>query len=225
MDFKIAGTRRGVTAVQLDVKEPIPMDSVLEAIRLALPGRLKLLDSMKDCVQTAFDGSLKRPDLKLCAPRVEVIRFDPNRKRDLVGPGGVVLRQLEERYGVEMDLTQEGRCLLFGVDRGLVQKAKSTILELVGDVVEGEVYEGTVIELLDFGAVVELLRNKEGLLHVSEISAEDDIGSHSDGAGGYVRAKLKLGQKLDLLCIGVDPVQGSVKLSRKALLKRNRLEA
>lgn len=97
----------------------------------------------------------------------------------------------------------------------MVETAKQTIMELVSDVVVGEVYIGTVSEIKDFGVIVELLRNKEGLLHVSEMIADNNSNAHS--ALEY----LKIGQKIEVLCIGVDPVQGSVKLSRKALVGRS----
>ena len=222
MDFKIAGTRFGVTAAQLDVKQPLPIPILLEALFLAKRGRQAILKRLKYLTADSVVSDLKcRPEPKPSAPRVEVVRFDPARKRDLVGPGGVVLRQLEDRYGVSLDLTQEGQCLLFGSNREMVKKAKLTVMDLVADVVEGEVYTGTVIETKDFGAVLELLRNKEGLLHVSEMGSEDDNPrTHPEGTTGFVRQHVRVGQKIDVLCIGVDPVQGSVKLSQKALLKQ-----
>jgi polyribonucleotide nucleotidyltransferase len=153
---------------------------------------------------------------------VEVVKFDATRKRDLIGPGGVVLRQLEERYHVSVDLTQEGRCLLYGDDRALVAKAKATVMDLVADVVEGEIYQGTIVELKDFGAIVELLRNKEGILHVSELTDEMEARDHPEGIAGFVRDFLKVGETIDVLCTGVDQIQGSIKLSRKAVLRKNR---
>jgi len=225
MDFKIGGTRNGVTALQLDVKRPLPQSLLLEALDLARAGRRAILDEMES-QSTNLGGLLPRPEPKESAPRVELVRFDPRRKRDLVGPGGVVLRQLEDLYGVSIDLTQEGQCLLFGADRKLVSLAKSTVMDLVSDVVEGETYEGTVIEIKDFGAIVELLRNKEGLLHVSEIPSADDrenSSSHPCGNLGRVNKYLHLGQKIKVICTGVDPVQGSIKLSRKGLSEKDRL--
>ena len=97
-------------------------------------------------------------------------------------------------------------------------------MDLVADVEEGEVYEGTIIDIKDFGAVVELLRNKEALLHISELGdregAEMMKGQHSDGNLGIVRKELEIGQKIRVLCIGVDPVQGDIKVSRKRLLRK-----
>lgn len=192
-------------------------------MHLAKKGRHAILNLMNKKCRNTFDGKICRHEPKESAPRVEVVRFDPQRKRDLVGPGGVVLRQLEDRYAVSLDLTQEGQCLLFGANREMVEKAKWTIMDLVADVVEGEVYTGTVIDIKDFGAVIELLRNKEGLLHVSEFSTDEtEARLHPGGTAGFVRQHVKLGQTIEVLCIGVDPIQGSVKLSRKALLERKR---
>jgi polyribonucleotide nucleotidyltransferase len=223
MDLKVAGTRDGVTAIQLDVKEPLPIDILVQGLNLAKLGRIKLLDAMDIETKRAYGAMMRRKEPKSSAPRVEIIRFDPQRKRDLVGPGGVILRQLEDRYGVSLDLTQEGQCLLFGANPEMVETAKWTIMDLVSDVEEGGVYVGTVIEIKDFGAVIELLRNKEGLLHVSEIVASDgdgNIRSHPGGAAGYVSNHLRIGQKVKVLCTGVDPVQGSIKLSQKKLVER-----
>ena len=219
MDFKVGGTRDAVTALQLDVKEPVDTNILVSALKLARCGRNVVLNEME---KQAKNGFQPRPKPKLSAPAVEVVKYDASRKRDLIGPGGVVLRQLEDRYGVEIDLTQEGRCLLYGEDRDLVSKARSTVMDLVADVMEGEVYEGTIVELKDFGAIVELLRNKEGILHVSELTDEQEARAHPEGIAGFVRDFLKVGQTVDVLCIGVDPMQGSIKLSRKALLRRQR---
>ena len=167
------------------------------------------------CKDTALKGLKPRVALKDTTPRVEVVRFDPQRKRDLIGPGGAVLRQLEDRYDVSVDLTQEGQCLIFGSDKDSVAKARSTVMDLVSDVEVGETYEGTIVEIKDFGAIVELLRNKEGLLHVSELS--DDL-SDPQGNLGVVQKHLKVGDSIKVLCTGVHPVMGSIRLSVKGLL-------
>ncbi|GKY97292.1 hypothetical protein MPSEU_000687600 [Mayamaea pseudoterrestris] len=216
MDLKVAGTPLGVTALQLDVKQPLSVQVIVDALYLAQRGRQSILQEMQ--AQSMNLGGLKpRAELKESAPRVEVIHFDPQRKRDAVGPGGIVLRQIEDRYGVSLDLTQEGRCLIFGSSRDMVQKAKIIIMDLVSDVAIGDVYMGTVIEVKDFGAIIELLRNKEGLLHVSEIIGEGDPGSHPQGLSGYVRQRLNIGQQVEVQVISIDPVQGSIKLSMKHL--------
>ena len=219
MDLKVAGTSIGVTALQMDTKVPLPASVIVDALHLARAGRQTILQEMDEQSISLLNLN-PRPELKQSAPRVEIVRFDPQRKRDAVGPGGVVLRQLEDRYGVSLDLTQEGKCLIFGQTPDMVQKAKATIMDLVSDVVVGDTYKGTVIEIKDFGAVVELLRNKEGLLHVSELTDAHDPGSHPKGTSGFVREYLKEGQEIDALVIGIDPVQGSIKLSMKESRKR-----
>jgi polyribonucleotide nucleotidyltransferase len=220
MDFKVAGTIAGVTAIQLDVKKPLPFSVLPEALELAKAGRQEILKEMDNlCRKTVLKGLRKRINLKDSAPRVEVVRFDPERKRDLIGPGGAVLRQLEDRYDVSLDLTQEGQCLLFGSDKDMVAKARSAVADLVADVEVGEVYQGTIIEVKDYGAIVELLRNKSGLLHVSELT--DDV-SHPEGNLGVVKKHLKVGDTIKVLCTAVDPVQGSIRLSVKALHARDR---
>jgi len=221
MDFKVAGTGTGVTAFQLDVKKPLSIEVFESALVLAKEGRQVILLEMEALARTSSCGILSnlmpRSVLKDSAPRVEVVRFDPLRKRDLIGPGGTVLRQLEERYGVSLDLTQEGQCLLFGANPEMVKEAKASVMDLVADVEEGGVYVCTVIEIKDFGAILEALRNKEGLLHVSEIS--DETQENPDGNYGLVHDYLKVGQKIEVLCTGVDPVQNSIRFSRKKLLQ------
>ena len=151
MDFKVAGTDSGLTAMQLDVKRPVPLDIVIQAMDVAKEGRTAILSSMSAGANESSAGIIHqlepRRRLKPSAPRVEIVRFDPARKRDLVGPGGAVLKQLEDRYGVSLDLSQEGQCLLYGNDAPAVSKAKSAVQDLVADVVEGEIYQGTIIEI------------------------------------------------------------------------------
>ena len=158
MDFKIVGTKNGITAMQLDVKKPLPLPWINDAMILASGAREIILQRMASHASWSKSHHLEpRKMLKSSAPRVEIIRFDPIRKRDLVGHGGAVLRQLEDRFGISLDLSQEGQCLLYSDNADMVTKAKAAIMDLVSDIEEGEVYEGTVIELRDFGAVVELL--------------------------------------------------------------------
>jgi polyribonucleotide nucleotidyltransferase len=216
MDFKIAGTENAVTALQLDVKQPLSLTIVAKALELANSGRRAILKEMEVQTRASTNGVisnlLARPNFKDSAPRVEVVRFDPMRKRDLLGPGGVVIRQMEDRFNVSLDLTQEGQCLLFGEDQETVKAAKAAVMDLVADVVVGGVYEGTVIEIRDFGAIIELLRNKEGLCHVSELADIDEIKSHPNGTMGLVNDMLYVGQLLEVRCTAVDPVQGTIRL-------------
>ena len=183
--------------MQLDVKRPLEMSTLINALDLAREGRRAILNAMEDECENTLPGLQPRATMKSTAPRVEIVRFDPNRKRDLIGPGGAVLRQLEDRFNISLDLSQEGQCLIFG-PLSSVSNAKHVIMDLVSDVEEGGVYEGTVIEIKDFGAVIELLRNKEGLLHVSEIT--DTADRHPGGNLGLVKEHLKVGDKIEVLC-------------------------
>eukprot|EP00536_Pseudo-nitzschia_multiseries_P003342 jgi/Psemu1/252552/estExt_Genewise1Plus.C_510053 len=216
MDFKVAGTAEEVTALQLDVKQPISLSIVADALQLAKEGRKAILEEMKIQTFSSSDGAIidlsPRPELKSSAPRSSVVKFDPARKKDLLGPGGVVIRQMEHRFNVSLDLTQEGQCLLFGDDNEMVRKAKAAVMDLVSDVEVGETYEGTIIEIRDFGVIIELLRNKEGLCHVSELADREEIRKHPGGTKGLVTNRFSIGQKVDVVCTAVDPVQGTIRL-------------
>lgn len=110
MDCKVCGTFGGVTAIQCDVKNPIKLDAIINALDLAKQGRHAILNEMNTACLESLGGLIPRSEMKSTAPRVEVIKYDANRKRDLIGPGGTVLRQLEDRFNVNLDLSQEGRC-------------------------------------------------------------------------------------------------------------------
>lgn len=216
MDFKIAGTYDMVTAIHMDVHEPLSHKIVFDALRLAKDSRRVLLDEMEAQAGQSSGWSIDklkpRPELKPSAPRVEIVRFDPMRKKDLLGPGGAVIRQMEDRFNVSLDLTQEGQCLLFGDDSEMVRKARVAVMDLVSDVEVGEIYEGTVIEIRDFGVIIELLRNKEGLCHVSEMATRDEIKRHPRGTIGLLKSLVQVGQKIDVECTAVDPVMGIIRV-------------
>ena len=110
MDCKVCGTFGGITAIQCDVKTPVEARVIIEALNLAKYGRHAILRKMDEACKVTFGGLVPRTTMKSTAPRVEIITYDPNRKRDLIGPGGSVLRQLQDRFNVTLDLSQEGRC-------------------------------------------------------------------------------------------------------------------
>ena len=119
---------------------------------------------------------------------------------------------------------KEGQCLLYGDDKEMVRAAKAAVMDLVSDVEVGGVYEGTVIEIRDFGAIVELLRNKEGLCHVSELADRNEIRSHPEGALGLINSILTVGKQIQVECTAVDPVQGTIRLKPASLKKlKNKL--
>ena len=216
MDFKVAGTAEKVTAMQLDVKQPLSLSVITDALHVAKEGRVAILDEMRAQSTISSKGAISnlshRSELKPSAPRSSVVTFDPARKKDLLGPGGVVIRQMEDRFNVSLDLTQEGQCLLFGDDSEMVRKAKAAVMDLVSDVEVGVTYEGTIIEIRDFGVIIELLRNKEGLCHVSEFAVKEKIKSHPHGTLGLLKELFVTGQKIDVVCTAVDPVQGIIRL-------------
>jgi len=196
-DFKVAGTADEVTAFQLDVKRPLPLTILPKALDLAREGRVAILRAMEAECEDSLGGLRPRGTMK-SRHRMAVIKFDPNRRRDLIGPGGSVLRQLEDRFLVELDLTQEGRCLLYG-ETSSVERAKGVIQDLVCDVEPGEEYRGTIIEVKDFGLVVEILRNKEGLLHISEMKGSD----------------FRIGDTIEVVATKVDNASNKIRLSLK----------
>ncbi len=216
MDLKVGGTAEKVTALQLDVKEPLPSSIVCDGLNLAREGRIAILEEMKHQSAKVSNGAISnlqhRSELKPSAPRSSVVKFDPARKKDLLGPGGVVIRQMEDRFNVSLDLTQEGQCLLFGDDPEMVRRAKAAVMDLVSDVEVGVTYEGTIIEIRDFGVIIELLRNKEGLCHVSEIAKKEKIRNHPNCTQGFLNERFVTGQKVDVVCTAVDPVQGIIRL-------------
>ena len=183
--------------MQLDVKHPLEIETITNALHFARRGRQAILNAMETECKTTLPGLQPRASMKHTAPRVEIVRFDPNRKRNLIGPGGSVLRQLEDRFSVSLDLSQDGRCLIFG-PLSSVLNARNVIMDLVSEVEEGGIYEGTVVEIKDFGAVIELLRNKEGLLHVSELT--DTVDRHPEGNLGVLKEHLRVGDKIEVLC-------------------------
>ena len=232
MDFKIAGTKGGITALQLDVKleNGVPVQNLIEALEVGRVGRDHILEEMAKGMDSS-KRLVPRNGVKSTAPRVDIARFHPDRKEDLIGPGGAVLRQLEDRFGVSLDLSQDGQCLIYGEGGGEdnghsenrgARAARNAISELVGDVELGGVYEAVVLEVKDFGAIVEVMRNKSGILHISEITDDESLLSSPNGNKGAVENLLAVGQKIDLLRIGVDPIRGHYKLSRKMLLRRQR---
>jgi polyribonucleotide nucleotidyltransferase len=220
MVMRVAGTRDGLTALEMECKESVSIEIVLEAAQLALAGIQALLDETEATPTFANVEEASQLGPKETAPCVQVVHYDPARRRRLVGPGGVILRQMRDYYGVTLDLTQEGHCLICGPSHDMVEQAKVVVKELVTDAVVGHVYKGIVIEILDFGAIIEVNRNEEGILHVSEIMPDADPGSHPDGTIAFAKQYLEVGMELDVMCIAVNPMGGQVKLSRRDLLKR-----
>ncbi|OGH73391.1 MAG: polyribonucleotide nucleotidyltransferase [Candidatus Magasanikbacteria bacterium RIFCSPLOWO2_01_FULL_43_20b] len=205
MDFKIAGTIDGITAVQMDTKtHGLSWEIVEKTIKQAREARLQVLTAMNQAIAT--------PKLELSpyAPRIETIMIDPEKIGDVIGPGGKTIKKITTLTGVTIDIEQDGRVMITSVDMVAMEKAKQMVLELTKEVEAGETYEGKVVRMEDFGAFVQILPNKDGLVHVSELRWER-VGRPSD--------VLKLGDTVKVLVKEIDNL-GRVNLSMKALMPK-----
>ena len=203
MDFKVAGTEDGVTALQMDIKiDGITEDIMKLALAQAHDGRMHILGLMKEAV-----GSEKR-ELSTYAPRMITVKINPEKIRDVIGKGGSVIRGLVEETGCKIDVEEDGTVTISSADTAKAEEAKRRIEEIAAEVEVGQIYEGTVTRILDFGAIVQLLPGKDGLLHISQIA-----NVHVDKVTEY----LKEGQKVRVKVIEADE-KGRVRLSMKALI-------
>jgi polyribonucleotide nucleotidyltransferase len=202
MDFKVAGTEQGITALQMDLKiESINKGIMKIALDQAREARLGILQKMK----SGIEGS--RSELSTFAPRIIKIKINPEKIRDVIGKGGVVIRGLQEETGTTIEIEDDGTIAIACVSAEGGEAAKKRILELTADVEVGKVYDGTVLRLLDFGAIVQLLPGRDGLLHISQISHER-VNAVSD--------HLKEGQSVRVKVLEADD-KGRVRLSMKAV--------
>ncbi|WP_447918118.1 polyribonucleotide nucleotidyltransferase [Achromobacter aegrifaciens] len=202
MDFKVAGTENGVTALQMDIKiQGITKEIMQVALAQAREGRLHILGKMKD----ALDGS--RGELSAFAPRMLTIKINPEKIRDVIGKGGATIRALTEETGTQIDISDDGTIVIASVDEAQAKEAQRRIVELTADVEVGQIYEGAVLRLLDFGAIVQVLPGRDGLLHISEI-ANYRIANIND--------VLKVGQQVRVKVIEADD-KGRLRLSIKAI--------
>jgi len=202
MDFKVAGTEKGVTALQMDLKiESINQGIMKVALDQAREARLMILQIMKQ----AIEGS--RAELSSFAPRIIKMKINPDKIRDVIGKGGVVIRGIQEETGTTIEIEDDGTIAIACVSAEGGEAAKKRIQELTADVEVGKIYEGTVLRLLDFGAIVQLLPGRDGLLHISQISHER-VNAVSD--------HLKEGQIVKVKVLEADD-KGRVRLSMKAV--------
>lgn len=204
MDFKVAGTRDGITALQMDIKISGIDRSVLEkALAQAKVARMQILD--------VIHGAIAEPrkEISKYAPRLIQMSIHPDKIREVIGPGGKVINQIIAETGVKIDIEDDGSVIIASVDSEMGEKAKSIIENIIKDVEVGEVYEGTVTKIMKFGAFVDVLNGKEGLLHISQIDNKRI---------NVVEDVLKTGDKVTVKVIGIDN-DGKIDLSRKVLLK------
>lgn len=204
MDFKVAGTENGVTALQMDIKiEGITTEIMQAALAQAHEGCMHILGKMHEM---AGGGAKALSDW---APRLETFKINPEKIRDVIGKGGATIRGLVEETGCEINIEDDGTVTLASSNVEKIAAAKKRIEQITAEIEVGQVYEGTVQRILDFGAIVSLLPGKDGLLHISQI-ARERVNQVSD--------YLKEGQVVRVKVIGVDE-KGRVRLSMKALLK------
>ncbi len=202
MDFKVAGTTSGVTALQMDIKiTGITREIMSAALDQAKEGRIHILGEMAKVM------SSPRSELSEYAPRYITMKINPERIRDVIGKGGATIRALTEETGTEIDITDDGTIKIASVDKAAGLEAQRRIEEITADVEVGKVYEGRVAKIMDFGAFVSILPGKDGLVHISQIS-EERVQNVSD--------KLNEGDIVKVKVLEIDK-QGRVRLSIKAV--------
>lgn len=206
MDFKVAGTRDGVTGVQLDIKaHGITHDIIREAFKLARQCRMHILDTMDKAI------AAPRSEISEFAPRLITVKINPEKIGKLIGPGGKGIKGIEAATGATIDIEPDGTVFISCIDAGGAKKAEEMVQRITEDVQIGAIYEGKVISIKDFGAFIEIFDGQDGLCHISELS---------DGYVKNVTDVVKIGDPIKVKVIAIDD-QGRVKLSRKQLLRDN----
>lgn len=203
MDFKVAGTADGITAIQMDIKIAGLTKAILsDALQQAHAGRLHIMGKMLECIKAS------RPELSTYAPRIITLQIKPDKIRSVIGPGGKMIKQIVEETGVKINIEDSGMVYIASVQEEGAQKAVDWINRLTKDLEVGEVYTGKVTRLMNFGAFVEVLPGKEGLVHISQLAKE---------RVAKVEDVIAIGDEIQVKVIEVDK-QGRVNLSRKVLL-------
>ena len=202
MDFKVAGTRQGVTALQMDIKiEGITQEIMEQALSQAQRGRLHILGEMDKAI------SAPREEMSKYAPRITTMKVPTDKIRDVIGKGGVTIRAISEATGAAIDIEDDGTIKIATADLSAAEEARRRIEQITADVEAGTIYEGKVVRLMDFGAFVNILPGKDGLVHISQIS-DERVANVSD--------KLAEGDVVKVKVLEVDK-QGRIRLSMKAV--------
>ena len=209
MDFKVTGTRDGICGIQMDIKvDGLSMDIMMQALEQAKRGRLHILDAMYECIPQA------NADLKPHAPRIEQLSIDREFIGAVIGPGGKIIQEMQRETGTKINIEevgQEGIIKIFSANKESIDKALAWIRSIVAIPEIGATYEGTVKSIMPFGAFVEFMPGKQGLLHISEVSWK-----RLDTLDGV----LKEGDKVKIQLVGTDPKTGKLRLSRKVLMPK-----
>lgn len=210
MDFKVAGTAKGVTALQMDIKiDGLSREILEEALQQAKVGRMHILDSMMATI------SEPREELSQFAPKILTMNINPDKIRDVIGPSGKQINKIIEETGVKIDIEQDGTIFIASTNQEMNQKAKKIIEDIVREVEVGQMYLGKVKRIEKFGAFVEIFAGKDGLVHISEL-AEERVGKVED--------VVAIGDEILVKVTEIDK-QGRVNLSRKVVLKEQREKA
>ncbi|MBL7575099.1 polyribonucleotide nucleotidyltransferase [Peptoniphilus asaccharolyticus DSM 20463] len=211
MDFKVAGTREGITAIQMDIKvEGISREILEEALRRAKEARLYILDHLNTTIQKP------REELSKFAPIIHMIEINPEKIGDVIGSGGKTINKIIEQTGVKIEIDDDGKVSILSDDSSKAKEAIEIIQSIVKEVEVGDVYSGKIKKIMKFGAFVELKKGVEGLLHISEMAHERTE---------KVEDLFKVGDKVDVKVIGIDAETKKLSLSRKVLLPKPEKEA
>lgn len=205
MDFKVAGTENGITAIQMDIKIAGIDEQVLrDALTQAKAGRIHILNEMRKTI------SEPKPELSKYAPKIVTMNINPDKIRDVIGPGGKVITKIIDETGVKIDIEQTGEVFIAGTDADMIKLAQKLINDIVAEAEVGKTYTGKVTRIMNFGAFVEILPGKEGLLHISHIAHE---------RVAKVEDVLNIGDEVEVKVTEIDE-KGRVNLSRKVLLPK-----
>ncbi|QJS96064.1 polyribonucleotide nucleotidyltransferase [Dolosigranulum pigrum] len=207
MDFKVAGTAKGITALQMDIKiEGITRDILVEALESAKNARLEILNNMMNTI------GQPREQLSEYAPKVQMIQIKPDQIKIVIGKGGDQINQIIDETGVKIDIEEDGKVSVYGEDQAMIDRAIEIIEELTEEVEVGKIYKGKVVRIENFGAFVEVIKGTDGLVHISELA---------DGYVKNVTDVVKMGEEIEVLVTEIDNM-GRVNLSRKqAIEKKN----
>ena len=207
MDFKVAGTKDGITALQMDIKITSITKEIMEkALSQALEGRIMILSEMEKCISSS------RSQLSKNAPQIHVIKIDPSKIKDVIGSGGKVIKSITEETGAKIDIEDDGTIKIACSDPEAGQQALDKIEDITADPEMGEIYTGTVVKTMDFGAFVNFMGKKDGLVHISELS---------DRRVRRTTDIVKVGDKVKVKVVGFDN-RGKIKLSMKEIKQNNK---
>jgi polyribonucleotide nucleotidyltransferase len=203
MDFKVAGSRKGVSGIQMDIKVGgVSKEMLKQALTQARDGRLHILDEMSKAI------SEPRPELSEYAPKTSTMEINPDKIRDLIGPQGKVIRAIQAETETRIDVDDSGKVLIYALNSAMAEEAMKRIKEITQEAVVDQVYRGKVVKIMDFGAFVEILPGTDGLVHISQL-ANERVKQVTD--------VVNEGDEILVKVLGIDK-QGKIRLSRKAVL-------